>query len=79
MTNPPDITYTKGPIFTSFYPETDEGQKAYAQICETLGSATVLNLHLKSTLQQLRKAGYIVRVAKAVQMSDGDILEGLGI
>ena len=62
-----DLTYTTNGIFTTFYPESKEGEIAYKTILEhTNNTAKILTIHLKSTLQQLRKVGYKVSKAKPV-------------
>lgn len=90
MTNTPDITYTKGDMFTTFKPWTPEGVTVFNQICNAQGDCTgkVLNIHLQSTLLQLRSAGYTVRTnSKRLQaglectlpvMSDDELLLSLG-
>ena len=59
-----DITYrnsTDG-LFTSFFPDTPEGEKAWNIINATPGAegGKVLAAHAEPTIEQLRKAGYTV-------------------
>lgn len=58
-----DMHYQKLGMFTSFYPCTPDGVNAFNEICKAQGDTTgkVLTVHLKATLQQLRKAGYKVK------------------
>lgn len=59
-----DLHYQKLGMFTSFYPCTPSGVNAFNEICKAQGDTTgkVLTVHLKATLQQLRKAGYKVKM-----------------
>lgn len=59
-----DLHYQKLGMFTSFYPCTPSGVNAFNEICKAQGDTTgkVLTVHLKATLQQLRWAGYKVKV-----------------
>lgn len=67
-----DLTYNTTGFFTSFYPETKEGEKAYNHIIEVCGSPKILTRDLKITLHQLKKAGYIVKKAKKVSKKEAD-------
>jgi len=77
----PDLTYTTDDMFTSFYPETKAGEEAWQVIAEqTEGSGAVLTIHAKSTIAQLRRAGYSVRKAEPTTvMSDDELLAELGV
>jgi ribosomal protein L14 len=58
----PDISYrhSSDGLFTSFYPNTPEGEKAWNIINATPGAegGKVLAAHAESTIKQLRDAGY---------------------
>lgn len=60
----PDISYRNSAdgLFTSFYPNTPEGEKAWNIINATPGAegGKVLAAHAESTIKQLRDAGYTV-------------------
>lgn len=68
----PDITYLNSGFFTTFYPETKEGEKAYNHIIEVCGSPKILTRDLKITLHQLKKAGYTVKKSKKVSKKEAD-------
>jgi hypothetical protein len=59
-----DITYRNSAdgLFTSFFPDTPEGEKAWNIINATPGAegGKVLAAHAEPTIEQLRKAGYTV-------------------
>lgn len=82
-----DLTYLTTGLFTVFFPETKDGEYAFKTMCEELGnnSAKILTRDLKSTLKQLRKAGYTVGKAKPVKhlsiddILDSDLAKELGI
>lgn len=59
-----DLFYTQSEMFTRFAPNTKLGEDAYNEIYRVTGDGAVRNDHLKSTLKQLRKAGYKVSKAK---------------
>lgn len=75
-----DLTYTTDDMFTRFYPETKDGEQAWKVISEqTEGSGAVFNFQSKSTIAQLRRAGYSVRKAKPSSiMTDDELLAELG-
>ena len=74
----PDLTYQTLGLFTAFYPETDAGHVAWLQIFnQTDHTGKVMALHLESTLQQLRAAGYSVAKAARVKMTDDELLSVL--
>jgi len=73
-----DITYTSDSLFTTFYPESKAGETAWREIANQMqGVAKVLNQHREATLYQLRKAGYKVKKAKPVKISDDELLAEL--
>lgn len=80
-----DLIYTDWGLFTSFIPCTPDGEGAFKEVCSAQGDGTgkVLSMHLQSTLQQLRKAGYTVGKAPKVKpMYAGEIdslLDDLGV
>lgn len=60
-----DLEYYHDGIFTKFISNTDAGHSAWNQMANELGGcATILTIHLESTLRQLRKAGYTVSVLR---------------
>ena len=74
----PDITYLTTGLFTSFYPESKEGEQAYSEFLEqNEGNNKIFTIHLKTVLYQFRKAGYIVRKAKKPTQSIDEILNEL--
>ena len=77
----PDLTYITTGLFTAFIPESPAGIEAYNEIAShNSGVANIFTAHLKSTLSQLRKAGYTVRKAKPAPLSsirDDELLDAL--
>ena len=67
-----DLTYLKQGIFTAFFPESKAGEIAFQQILSTTeGTGKIYTMHLKSTLAQLKKAGYkVVKKTKKATKSD---------
>jgi len=53
-----DITYLKTGLFTTFFPESKEGETIYNEIIEQNGSPKIFTRDLKNTLYQIKKAGY---------------------
>jgi hypothetical protein len=73
-----DLIYLKQGLFTTFLPETEQGMSAWHQIAEkTNGTGKIFTIHLKNTLEQLRKSGYTVKKAKPCNMSMDEILKEL--
>lgn len=73
-----DLTYITTGMFTRFIPQTDAGEDAWRTMAEKLnGDALVLNIHLKSTLSQLRKAGYKVKKSNPKPVTQEEINEFL--
>lgn len=61
----PDLQYKNYGLFTSFYPITEQGRVAWAELAEkTGGTCKVPFHHEKSTIEQLRAAGYIVHKSR---------------
>ena len=57
-----DLVYLKSGMFATFIPNTSAGEDAWRSIAaQTDGTGKVLMSQLKSTLSQLRGAGYSVR------------------
>ena len=61
-----DLTYKKrDSLFTSFWPETPQGEKAWNEIAsKNDGVANVLHHQGAALITQLRAAGYSVRASK---------------
>ena len=79
-----DLTYTQNGMFTRFIAASDVGEDAWRQMAKALGGdVAILNSQLKSTLYQLRKAGYKVTKAKKVTKKEMNgifaELEALGL
>jgi fatty acid-binding protein DegV len=70
-----DLTYLEQGLFTTFLPESKQGDEAWREIHKQCPNGKVLTIHLKSTLSQLRKAGYIVKKAKKSKKTLGDIFK----
>lgn len=70
-----DLTYTTDDMFTRFYPETKAWEEAWQVLAEqTEGSGAVFNFQSKSTIAQLRKAGYSAsRRMSSEEMSSEEI------
>ena len=68
-----DLTYIKGSMFTTFVPRTKAGEDAWKEIAaQTGGTGMVFNSQAKSTISQLRTAGYTVGVQKKISKSEID-------
>lgn len=68
-----DLEYVEQGFFTMFYPISKAGEYIWAALDPIDGTGKIYTAHLKSTLAQLRKAGYLVRKApKRVPMSIAD-------
>lgn len=71
----PDLTYTVRGFFTSFMPESKNGESAWNVIAlANGGNATIYTSHLSQTLVDLRASGYCVRQAKKQQSIDSNAL-----
>lgn len=82
MTKIIDLTYSTSGYFTSFLPETPEGQVTWNQIAaQTDGTGKIDTMFLKQTLYQLRKAGYKVYKEKktTITETDQELLASLGL
>jgi len=61
----PDLQYKNYGLFTSFYPVTEKGKVVWNELADkTGGTGKVLFHHEKSTIAQLRSAGYIVHKSR---------------
>lgn len=74
----PDLTYRDDGMFVRFYAETPAGADAWRELAREDGVAAVLAPHLPAVLRQLRSAGYSVRRAARVKVSDDALLRELG-
>jgi len=73
-----DLTYRRDGMFTRFYAETSAGKIAWNQMAEQMeGVAAVFNWQEKSTIRQLRQAGYVVRKAAPCDITTDQILAEL--
>lgn len=74
-----DLTYKNQGLFTAFLPESKAGEEAFRAICKAQGDHTgkVLTIHAKSTIAQLRKAGYSVKKQGRTEDISADELEAL--
>lgn len=72
-----DLTYLTTGLFTTFFPESKDGEVVYSQMIEQYGSPKVFTRDLKSTIKQMRDAGYKVSKAKKPTQSIDDILNEL--
>ena len=71
-----DLTYLESGLFTTFLPESKQGEEVLNDMMkQNAGSNKVLTIHLKSTISQLRKAGYEVKKAKKNKQTLGDIFK----
>jgi len=79
-----DIEYINQGLFSAFIPVSKAGEQAFNQMAvQTDGTGKVLTVHLQSTIQQLKQAGYKVGKAKkqpkiTAEQAD-DMLRELGI
>ena len=61
----PDLTFTSEGMFTRFDPETDAGERAWAEMLDQNGGTSkVLTTHAAAVAAQLRSAGYVVHKAR---------------
>lgn len=68
-----DLYYTQNEMFTKFVSQTEAGDVAWREMAskDVDNIACVLNIHAKSTIAQLRSAGYVV--AKSPRIKPGEI------
>lgn len=71
-----DLDYVTTGMFTAFIPNTPAGVAVWNEM-QAQEAGKTYTMHLKSTLAQLRKAGYKVGKAKKCTMSIDDILNEL--
>jgi hypothetical protein len=65
-------------MFTAFYANTPSGEEAWKVIAaQNEGTGKVLSVHVESTIQQLRDAGYTVDAASATDVSDDELMAAL--
>jgi len=80
-----DISYRRSAdgLFTSFFPNTPEGEKAWKELNATPGAdgGKVLAAHAESTIEQLRAAGYTVAEETSTASAEDEdaMLKELGI
>lgn len=79
-----DLIYTQNDLFTTFYAQTKEGEQAEREIASKCdGLPQVFNIHAKSTIAQLRKAGFTVAKSKKATKADFEAIfeemDALGI
>lgn len=73
-----DLTYRTLGLFTAFFAESKQGELAWNEIArQTEGTGKILTTQLKSTLAQLRKAGYKVAKSKNNSTIDEVLLDEL--
>lgn len=73
-----DLHYTQGDMFTAFLPNTLAGEEAWRELAaQTENTGKVFNSHAKSTIQQLRDAGYTVRKAPPVKPLSADDIDSM--
>lgn len=73
-----DLEYTADNMFTRFFPNTPAGVDAWNTMAREMdGVATVLNIHSKNVIAQLKAAGYSVSKAKKSNDSIDSILTEL--
>jgi hypothetical protein len=75
--NDTDIEYKNYGFITRFYPVSDDGQKAWRLFYEQNGSDGVLKNHADSVIKQFKNAGYTVKRAKPVRLSNDELLKML--
>jgi len=74
-----DLTYLTTGFFTTFFPESKQGEIAYYEMIEQNKSSKILTRDLKIVLYQLKKAGYVVRKVKKSKLTIDDILKELDL
>lgn len=71
-----DIEYIKRGMFTTFFPNTEEGISVW-EIMEKNGGSKILSIHTDAVIQQIRAAGYSVKKARPIKSSGDDIIADL--
>lgn len=74
-----DIEFTTDGMFTTLYPVTQAGHEAWLHILEIVGSSKIPSIQFASVKTQLKEAGYTVRKARQVKMTDDQLLAELGL
>ncbi len=70
-----DVSYKVDGLFTTFIPDTAQGEIAVREMmAQNENSNKVFSVHSSAVIEQLRKAGYVVRKAKPVTRADIDNL-----
>lgn len=73
-----DLTYTQDKMFTTFYPESKDGELAWNEMAEKMnGVAKVMNCEANNVIANLRRYGYKVKKADKPDMSMDEILKEL--
>jgi hypothetical protein len=73
----PDLTYIDGGLFVTFFPETDAGEEAWAEMLRHDPAARFLSIHLPSIKAQLKAGGYTVQKARPRKPLTADELDAL--
>lgn len=69
----PDLTYSTAGMFVMFWPETEAGEIAWAELAaHSSGTAKFLPTQIDGVISQLRAAGYRVAKARPVKIRDLD-------
>lgn len=58
-----DMTYRKESLWTHFMPVSDAGIELFKQLL-TSGDESVLSMHATGFINQMRRAGYVVKKAR---------------
>lgn len=59
--NLPDVSYRTDGIFTTFFPNTTDGENIFrAMAADTEGTGKVLSIHAPAVIQQIKEAGYTI-------------------
>lgn len=74
-----DLTYLTTGFFTTFFPESKQGEIAYCEMIEQNKSPKILTRDLKIVLHQLKKAGYKVKKVKKSTLKIDDIFKELDL
>jgi endonuclease III len=73
-----DFAYRTDGMFTLILPETPQAVEAWEAIAEqTDGTGKVLTAHLPAVMEQIRRAGYTIRKATAIEETDAELLDSL--
>lgn len=72
-----DISYTSDGFFVTLYPNTNHGRNVWNAINESFPGCKIPVTAWAGTKAQIKDAGYSVRKARPVKMTDAEILAGL--